>query len=158
MDLNKILDYRPKIIKTENGKIRLLNKNNTIKRFSPFTYYGYFSIANILLESTLSDVISIDAKMMDNFFKVKISNEYKFKYVDYKDKYDQVPRQGEILDVIFHMRVADPVLKRPGIFFIIESNELKTISEIRAFIKIESYLYPYLNQLFIHKLKMLGYN
>ena len=146
----------------ENTDIKLFRPNelfgnmNTEKIRKPLIDVGEFlpasnkcfqEIARICLSSSTGDVISIIAKKAGNGYDIEVVDEYETECIEYEKKYELIPTQGEIFNVIRDMNT-----QRDSQYFwieIVEMNELKTIDEITNFIYIDSNIYPDLNELLI---------
>jgi len=126
-----------------------------VGEFLPSVDKGYQEIARICLSSSTGDVISIRAKKAKNGYDVEVVNEYETEFIEYEKKYELIPTQGEIFNVIRDMNTESD--SQYYWIQIVEMNELKTINEITDFIYIDSNIYPDLNELLIHFFKQNEY-
>ena len=118
-----------------------------VGEFLPSADEGYQEIARICLASTTGDVVSIRAKKTKNSHDIEVVDEYQTEIIGYEKKYDLIPTQGEIFNVIHDINFEGNA--QNYWIQIVEMNELKTIDEIIDFISIDSNIYPDLNELLI---------
>ena len=155
MDIIRMQNYRPENILTPDGTDMVRNPYYDVGEFLPKAKAGTFEIARISMHSSTGDVISIRAKKLSRHYKISVYNEYGTIFLEFKDRYTQIPTQGEVLDVI--LRMSDDYQSQEYIYSIIDQNGYKSITEITSFFYLDSNLYPNLNELFVNKLGENGF-
>ena len=155
MNLNNILNYRPVNILKAEGTKKFRMPYYDVGEFLPKMKKGFFEIARICLASSTGDVISIRVKKNIKSYRVEVVDEYETEFIEFNDKYQEIPTQGDVIDII--MNLNHDYDSQEFLYGIIQQNEFKTIDEIIDFIYLDSNFYPDLNQLFIHRLKENGF-
>jgi hypothetical protein len=127
-----------------------------VGEYLPKLQDGEIEIARINLASSTGDVFSFRIKKeRDNYF-VSIADEYETEFFDYKNVYDSIPSQGEILDIITEMNNEKD--SQPYWLAIIEQNGFESVEEITDFMQFDSNVYPNLNELFVDYLVENGFS
>ena len=155
MENKDIKSFRPNHLFGNKNTEKIRNPFFDVGEFLPSVDSGYQEIARICLSSTTGDVISIRAKKTKNGYRVEVLDEYETEFIEYEKKYELIPTQGEIFNVIRDMNTES----RAQYYWIqiVEMNELKTLDAIADFICIDSNIYPDLNNLLIGFFKENGY-
>jgi hypothetical protein len=152
----ELRNYRPDNLQTHqcqtSGKRR---PYIDIGEYLPSFDNDEIEFARINLASTTGDVISLRIRQKKKNYYINIVDEYEARYIRYKRKYDAIPTQGEIIDIITRMIISGE--RQPYMLAIIEYNEFKTVEEINDFVDFDSSIYPNLSELYIEYLIQKGY-
>ncbi len=155
MEKKDIRLFRPKDLFGNMNTEKIRKPFYDVGEFLPSLSKGYQEIARICLSSSTGDVLSIRAKKNKNYYFIKVEDEYETEFIEYKRKYELIPTQGEIFDVIRDMNTESH--SQYYWIQIVEMNEFRTIDEITDFIYIDSNIYPNLNELLIDFFIQNGY-
>lgn len=146
--IEELRNYRPKSISFKETPL-----SNSY--FLPSLDEREIELAIINLATTTGDVYSIRLKKESDHLLVNVLDEYKTLYVGFNSLYSLIPTQGELFDVITNMNSDDE--NQPFWLSMVKNNNLKTIPEIKEFIRINSKFYPNLNQLLEYYFVEHGY-
>ncbi len=155
MDIEKLKNYQPQNLFVENPTNKTRKPLIDVGEHLPVSDGKYSEIVRISLASTTGDVISIMAKRNSGDVRIKIVDEYSSKFTNYINKYQNIPTQGEVYNIIVNMINTD--YPQPLIIEIIKSDPKNTIDKLTKFIHFDSNLYPALNDLFKSFLQEMGY-
>jgi hypothetical protein len=146
--IETLRSYRPDQLPFAEGTgiSRIRNPHFDVGEFLPTPKKGETEFARISLASSTGDVFSLRIKKEKKSYVVTIVDEYNTEFIDYENKYDQIPTQGEVFDIITDMNNEPD--SQPYWLAIIEQNGLDSIEQITDFIQIDSNIYPDLNELF----------
>jgi hypothetical protein len=117
-----------------------------VGEYLPAARSGETEIARISLASTTGDVVSIRARKRGKTVSLSVHDEYETVFMDFRDKFNGLPTQGELVDLLCSFRGEDDDL--PYLPGVIEYNGYETADEVLDFITVDSALYPDLDTLF----------
>ena len=148
----KLLDYKPEYLidelKLQRKEPESIYKHNQTEDDFDSETEG-IEIVTIVFNSSIGDHHTIMSRLENTVIEIEVRDEYGQTYYNYKSEYNSTPKQEDIFKIIVEMKIyLSEELDIPYLIFIIRYNELKSMKEIKDFIKIYSDYYPDLNYLF----------
>lgn len=135
--MSSIIDFRPfsldKKMLTEDYEAKVIYNENDVE------------VVKIMLETSLKDTISLFARKERDGFKFFIIDEDEFDYELNPDFFCVIPTQGELFKLLTTAKVKDE--DSPFEKHLFKVNQLKEVSDLKAFINIQSSYCPNLNLL-----------
>ncbi len=153
LDLAAARAFRPASIALTGNTARDRHPTFDVGEFLPPEVGDSIEVARLVLASTTGDVVSIRATRTTNGYAIDVYDEYTAEYEygfeGYRRDYAQIPTQGEMIDLLTAMTVEEVAMSpgQPYVQAVLENNELSSIEEALAFLRIDSRLYPELNSL-----------
>lgn len=140
--------FRPANIFIETPTTNVRRPYVDVGEYLPKKKRNEVDVVRISLHSTLGDVIAIRVKKLrGGGYTVNVRDEYDGDFIEYRDEFEVIPDQGEIIDVITEFNNSET---NTGFMFeILEEQEKTTLEAVMDFVYLDSNIYPDLNEMFL---------